>query len=68
MIFSHEAPELAKGRAKEEYPNLPKPFTVKNKVKYWRGVWGNPGKANKEKGDKALKVIVNKILEVLDMD
>ncbi|UCH79595.1 MAG: creatininase family protein [Nitrospiraceae bacterium] len=62
------APELVKGRAKEEYPRLPKPFTVKNKIKYWPGgVWGNPGKASKEKGDQAVKLIVNKIIDILDM-
>jgi creatinine amidohydrolase len=62
------APELVKGRAKEEYPRLPKPFTVKNKFKYWPGgVWGNPGKASKEKGDQAVKLIVNKIIDILDM-
>jgi creatinine amidohydrolase len=67
-LILYLAPELVKGRAKEEYPKLPKPFTVKNKVKYWPGgVWGNPGKASREKGDKAVKLIVNKIVEILDM-
>ncbi len=62
------APELVKGRAKEEYPRLPRPFTVKNKVRYWPGgVWGNPEKASKAKGGKAVTLIVNKIGEMLDM-
>jgi creatinine amidohydrolase len=61
------APELVKGRSKEDYPKLPKPFVVNNKLKYWRsGVWGNPEKASKEKGEKTIKIIVNKIIEIID--
>jgi len=61
------APELVKGRAKEDYPRMPKPFVVKDKIKYWRsGVWGNPGKATKEKGEKTVQLMVNKIIEFID--
>ncbi|GBD96830.1 MAG TPA: creatininase family protein [Nitrospirae bacterium] len=61
------APELVKGRSKEEYPKLPKPFVVKNKIKYWRGgVWGNPQKASREKGERAIKLIVDKIVKIID--
>jgi creatinine amidohydrolase len=59
---------LVKGRAPEEYPRIPKPFVVRNKIKYWTGgVWGNPGKASVKKGEKAMKLITDKIVEVLDM-
>ncbi len=62
------APELVKGRSKEEYPKFPKPFVVKNKLKYWPGgVWGDPGKATKQKGQKAVKLIVDKVIEIIDM-
>lgn len=61
------APELVKGRSKEDYPKLPRPFVVKDKIKYWHsGVWGNPAKASREKGDKAVKLIVNKIIDIID--
>jgi creatinine amidohydrolase len=61
------APDLVKGRAPEEYPAIPKPFIVRDKVKYWPGgVWGNPEKASAEKGKKAMKLIVDTIVEVLD--
>jgi creatinine amidohydrolase len=41
---------------------------VRNKVRYWTGgVWGNPGKASAKKGEKAMKLITDKILEILDM-
>ena len=60
-------PELVKGRSKEEYPKFPKPFVVKDKLKYWPGgVWGNPNKASVEKGDKAVKLILKKLIEVVD--
>ena len=62
------APELVKGRSKEEYPKMPKPFVVRNKLRYWRGgVWGNPGKASREKGEKAIRLIINKVVEVIEM-
>jgi creatinine amidohydrolase len=62
------APELVKGRSKEEYPKFPRPLIVKNKVKYWKGgVWGNPGLASKEKGKRAAHMIIQKIIEVIDM-
>ena len=62
------APELVKGRSKEEYPKFPKPFVVKDKVKYWRGgVWGDPNKASIKKGEKAIRLIVDKIVEIIDM-
>jgi len=60
-------PELVKGRSKEEYPKFPKPLVVKDKLKYWPGgVWGNPKKASAEKGDKAVKLILKKLIEVVD--
>lgn len=61
------SPELVKGRAAEGYPKIPKPFSVKDKVKYWPGgVWGNPKKASAEKGKKAIKLMTDKIVEILD--
>ncbi len=60
------APDLVKGRAKEEYPKFLTPFIVKDKVKYWKGgVWGNPKKASKEKGKKLVKVSVDKVVEIV---
>lgn len=62
------SPELVDGRAREEYPKIPRPLSVKDKVSYWPGgVWGNPGKASAAKGEKAVALIVAKINEVLDM-
>lgn len=59
----HLSPELVKGRSKEEYPNLPKPFIVRDKLKYWPGaVWGNPKKATREKGEKLISLMADKIV------
>jgi len=64
MLFL--APELVKGRSPEEYPKIPKPFTVRDKVKYWPGgVWGNPNKASVEKGKKAVALMVDKIAGII---
>jgi creatinine amidohydrolase len=61
------SPRMVKGRAAEEYPKIPKPFSVKEKVKYWPGgVWGNPRKATAEKGERAMELIADKIAEMLD--
>jgi len=66
-IVLYLAPSLVKGRAAEEYPNIPKPFSVRDKVKYWPGgVWGNPKKASIKKGEKAIKLMTNKIVGILD--
>jgi creatinine amidohydrolase len=65
-IMLYLAPELVKGRSPEEYPKIPKPFVVRNKMKYWPGgVWGNPQKASADKGKKAIKLMVEKIAEII---
>ena len=61
------APELVKGRAAEEYPRIPKPFSVKDRVKHWPGgVWGNPKKASREKGERAVSLMAERIAGILD--
>ena len=66
-VVLYLSPERVKGRAKEEYPKIPKPFVIKNKMKYWPGgVWGDPQKASAEKGRKAIELMVEKIAEIID--
>ncbi|MEW6601684.1 MAG: creatininase family protein, partial [Nitrospirota bacterium] len=61
------APELVKGSSKKDCPKLPRPFVVKDKIRYWRsGVWGDPSKASRKKGDRAAELIVSKIVEIID--
>lgn len=60
------AKDLVRGRAHEEYPMIPKPFIQKDYAKYWKGgVWGNPGKASAGKGKQAIKIIVDRIIDIL---
>ncbi len=62
------SPGLVKGRAREEYPKIPRPLSVKDKVSYWPGgVWGNPGKASAKKGEEAVALMADKIGAVLDI-
>lgn len=61
-------PELVKGRSKEDYPSMPKPFIVSDKMRYWRsGVWGDPEKATPEKGKRVIDIVVSRIVELIDM-
>ncbi len=56
------APRLVKGRSREEYPEIPRPYILKEKVKYWKGaVWGDPGKATREKGEALFNLMVDKV-------
>ncbi len=58
----HIEPGLVKGRAKEEYPALPKPIIVRDKERYWKGaVWGNPEKADPGKGAELLDIMVDSL-------
>ncbi len=60
MLYINEP--LVKGRSKEEYPQFPKPFIVRDKVRYWKGgVWGNPDKATIEKGERLFNIGVERI-------
>ncbi|MBI5343884.1 MAG: creatininase family protein [Deltaproteobacteria bacterium] len=62
-LMLYLAPELVKGRSKEEYPRLPRPVIARDKMKYWPGaVWGNPAKASKEKGEKMFGIMVDKVV------
>ena len=64
-LVLHLAPHLVKGRSKEEYPDFPRPLILKDKLKYWPGaVWGDPGKATAEKGERLFNVMVSKLEEV----
>lgn len=61
------AKNMVRGSSPKEYPLIPKPFVVKNKTRYWKGgVWGDPGKASSKKGERAMRLIADKIVDVLD--
>lgn len=57
ILYSH--PQLVKGSAPREFPSFPSGILVRNKRKFWPGgVWGDPGKATAEKGEKLEKIVV----------
>jgi creatinine amidohydrolase len=59
-------PGLVQGTSKAEFPSFPDPILVRNRKKYWPGaVWGDPAKANEEKGQKLIKVGVERICDVI---
>jgi creatinine amidohydrolase len=65
-LILYLAPELVKGRAKEEYPRLPKPIIATDKIKYWPGaVWGNPKKATVKKGERLFNMMVEAIVKLI---
>ncbi|RLB69253.1 MAG: creatininase family protein [Deltaproteobacteria bacterium] len=46
-------PDLVKGTSEREFPDFPDYILVRNKQAYWSGgVWGDPGFASQEKGEK----------------
>lgn len=64
MLFL--APELVKGRSRQEYPSFPKPLVVKDKLRYWKGaVWGNPEAASRDKGERLFGFMVTAIKDLV---
>lgn len=59
-------PELVKGSAPEEYPSFPKFILVRDKKAHWPGgVWGDPGLASAEKGERILESEARALARVL---
>lgn len=60
-------PKWVKGTSPEEYPTFPKFLLVKNKKSFWPGgVWGDPGKASKEKGKIFLNRSMDKLFKIIN--
>lgn len=54
-------------KVKADSPNFFPGEIVADKVKYWKsGIWGNPSKANKEKGRKLIELSARKIIDIID--
>ncbi len=62
----HIAPKLVKGRARKEFPNLPKPIIARDKLKFWPGaVWGDPAKATEKKGAALIELMAERIVKLV---
>lgn len=59
-------PELVQGNSPEEYPDFPRFILVRNKEAYWRhGVWGDPAKASRDKGEKYCRLTVDALVSFI---
>ena len=62
----HSHPYLVKGEGVREFPSFPQGILVRDKRKYWpNGVWGDPTKATAEKGSQLEKLVVAKVVELV---
>lgn len=63
----HSHPHLVKGNAPREFPSFPQGgILVRDKRKFWPGgVWGDPSKANAEKGRLIEDLVVQKVVELV---
>jgi creatinine amidohydrolase len=62
----HLWPDLVRGTAPEEYPTYPKFILVRDKKKHWPGgVWGDPSKASREKGQRLFELEAKALARVL---
>jgi creatinine amidohydrolase len=60
-------PDMVKGSAPEEWPNFPNFLLARHKRPYWPGgVWGNPGAATPEKGERILARETDLLVELVD--
>lgn len=63
----HSHPQLVQGSAEREFPVFPVGILARDKRKYWPGgVWGDPGKASAEKGEKIEALVVAALCRLLD--
>lgn len=62
----HSHPHLVKGLAPCEYPSFPTGILVRDKRSFWPGgVWGDPAKANAEKGRMIESLVADKVVELV---
>jgi creatinine amidohydrolase len=63
----HSHPRLVQGTAPSERPRFPTGILVRNKRLFWSGgVWGDPGKASAEKGERLEKAVVDALERLVD--
>lgn len=60
-------PHLVRGTAPAEWPTFPKYILVRDKRRYWPGgVWGDPGAASADQGEKILEAEVRRLAQLID--
>jgi creatinine amidohydrolase len=64
MLFLR--PHLVRGTSKAEFPSFPEPILVRDRRRYWPGgVWGDPSKADREKGRMLVESAVSKMCDLV---
>jgi creatinine amidohydrolase len=61
------APDLVGELPRADYPKFPKPLLVRDTRDFWEtGVWGDPQKASKEKGEKMVKILAKNLAGLVE--
>jgi creatinine amidohydrolase len=61
------APHLVGEVPDADFPTFPKPELVRDTKKYWKsGVWGDPKKASREKGDRMVEILVKNLAGLVE--
>lgn len=65
-LVMHLRPDWVRGTAAREFPRFPLPILVRDKRKWWPGgVWGDPGKAGADKGEKMFSLLVDELVRLV---
>ncbi|MBU0516242.1 MAG: creatininase family protein [Proteobacteria bacterium] len=66
-LMIHLHPDLVRGTAEAEYPTFPKYILSRDPRKYWPGgVWGDPTRATRDKGEQLFQAEVEKLVQLID--
>jgi len=65
LLYTH--PHLVQGTSPAERPTFPTGILVRNKRRFWPGgVWGDPGKASADKGERIEALVVAALERVVE--
>ena len=60
------APDLVGELPGADWPSFPRPFVVRDTKEYWKsGVWGDPTKASREKGEKMVAILIRNMTRLI---
>jgi creatinine amidohydrolase len=66
-LMMHLRPDLIQGSAEAEYPDFPKYILSRDPRRYWPGgIWGDPARASREKGERLFQAEVEKLAGLID--
>ncbi len=66
-LMMHLHPDLIQGSAEAEYPDFPRYILSRDPRQYWTGgVWGDPTRADPDKGRRIFEAEVEKLVHLID--